>query len=91
MSLTKLSTPENVSLKVSAMYEIAFFPSMKRFREITRFKIFMRITETRRDRLLKYLISNLKPHDPSFGYNVIKCHLITKADFVNDVTKMYNK
>ena len=32
---------------------------------------------------LKFL-SKLKLHGPSFGYNVIKYHLITKAEFVND-------
>ena len=33
---------------------------------------------------LKVLLSKLKLHGPPFGYNVIKCHLITKAGFVND-------
>ena len=36
---------------------------------------------------LKVLLSKLKLHGPSFGYNVIKCHLITKAEFVSDAKK----
>ena len=39
---------------------------------------------------LKFLLSKLKLHGTSFGYNVIKCHLITKADFVN-AAKLYLK
>ena len=38
---------------------------------------------------LKVLLSKLKLHGPSFGYNVIKCHLITKAEFVNDAKNVF--
>ena len=31
----------------------------------------------------------MKLHGPSFGYNVIKCHLITKADFVNEAKNVF--
>ena len=33
---------------------------------------------------LKVLVSNLKLHVHLFGYNVVKYHLVTKAEFVND-------
>ena len=38
---------------------------------------------------LKVLLSKLKLHGPSFGYNVIKCHLITEAEFVNDAKNVF--
>ena len=38
---------------------------------------------------LKVLLSNLKLHGPSFGYNVIKCHLITKAEVVSDAKNVF--
>ena len=33
---------------------------------------------------LKVLLSKLKLHGPSFGYFVIKCGLITKAEIISD-------
>ena len=38
---------------------------------------------------LKVLLSKLKLHGPSFGYNVIKCHFITEAEFVNDAKNVF--
>ena len=37
----------------------------------------------------KVLLSKLKLHGSSFGYNVIKCHFITKAEFVNDAKNVF--
>ena len=35
------------------------------------------------------LLLKLKLHAPSCGYNVIKCHLITKAEFVNGAKNVF--
>ena len=38
---------------------------------------------------LRLVLDKLYEHDSAFGYNVIKCHLITKPEFVQKANKFF--
>ena len=39
---------------------------------------------------LRILVKKLQEHGPSFGYNVIKCNLITKPEKVDEAKKLFS-